>query len=112
MRWKSVLHSVSYAGVWPGQARLTLESFLDKARHLGFDGVMLMAKRSHLSVLDFDRAARDRLCEKLRSLELELTCLAGYTDFCLGSERPDIPVREMQILYVTELARLAHYFLQ
>lgn len=107
MRWQNVLHSVSYAGVWPGQARLTLDGFLEKAAKLGFDGVMLMAKRPHLSVLDFDETARKRLRNKLAKLKLELVCIAGYTDFCLGSERSDIPSREMQIFYVTELARLA-----
>jgi sugar phosphate isomerase/epimerase len=107
MRWKNVLHSVSYAGVWPGQIRLSLDAFLDKAAALGFEGVMLMAKRPHLSVLDFDETARKRLRDRLASLNLEVTALAGYTDFCLGSERPEIPSREMQILYVAELARLA-----
>ena len=107
MRWKNVLHSVSYAGVWAGQARLPLDAFLEKAAGLGFDGVMLMAKRPHLSPLDFNEAARGRLRDKLASLKLELVCLAGYTDFCLGSERLEIPSREMQILYVTELAQLA-----
>lgn len=108
MPWKSTLHSVSYAGVWPGQTRLSLEAFLEKAKSLGYDSVMLMAKRPHLSLLDADTSARRRLCDKLTSLDLEVACLAGYTDFSLGSERPDIPTREMQILYVTELARLAH----
>lgn len=107
MRWKNVLHSVSYAGVWPGQLRLSLDAFLEKAAALGYDGVMLMAKRPHLSVLDFDDSARRKLRDRLASLKLEVTALAGYTDFCLGSERPEIPTREMQILYVTELARLA-----
>jgi sugar phosphate isomerase/epimerase len=108
MPWKTALHSVSYAGVWPGQTRLSLDVFLEKANALGYDGVMLMAKRPHLSLLDFDASARRRLRDKLESLGLEIACLAGYTDFCLGSERPDIPAREMQIVYVTELARLAH----
>jgi len=107
MRWKNVLHSVSYAGVWPGQARLTLDAFVEKAAKLGFDGVMLMAKRPHLSLLDFDVMARKRLRDKLAKLGLQAVCIAGYTDFCLGSERPEIPTREMQILHVTELARLA-----
>jgi sugar phosphate isomerase/epimerase len=107
MTWKNALHSVSYAGVWPGQIRLSLDAFLEKARSLGYDGVMLMAKRPHLSLLDFDKAARQRLADKLASLKLEVACLAGYTDFCLGSERPDIPTRELQIVYVTALARLA-----
>jgi sugar phosphate isomerase/epimerase len=39
---------------------------------------------------------------------LEVACLAGYTDFCLGAEHPEIPSREMQILYVRELCLLAH----
>ena len=107
MPFKTALHSVSYAGVWTGQARLMLPDFLRKTKSLGYDGVMLMAKRPHLSLLDFDASGRRRLRDKLASLELELVCLAGYTDFCLGSDRPDIPIREMQILYITELARLA-----
>jgi sugar phosphate isomerase/epimerase len=107
MSWKMTLHSVSYAGVWPSQTRLTLEAFLEKAKALGYASVMLMAKRPHLSLLDADASARRRLQDKLASLKLEVACLAGYTDFSLGSERPDIPTREMQILYVTELARLA-----
>jgi sugar phosphate isomerase/epimerase len=104
---KTALHSVSYAGVWAGQIRLSLDDFLNKARSLGFDAVMLMAKRPHLSVLDCD-AARHRLRERLAEVKLQVACLAGYTDFCLGAERPDIPVREMQILYLRELCRLAH----
>jgi sugar phosphate isomerase/epimerase len=108
MRWKMALHSVSYAGVWPGQTRLALDAFLDKAKSLGYEGVMLMAKRPHLSLLDCDGSARRRLRDKLEALGLDVVCLAGYTDFCLGSERPEIPTREMQILYVAELARLAH----
>ena len=41
-KMKTCLHSVSYAGVWRGHARLSVEEFLDKAKHLGFDGVMLL----------------------------------------------------------------------
>jgi len=104
---KTALHSVSYAGVWPGQARLGLDDFLERARKLGFDAVMLMAKRPHLSLLDYDADALSRLRQRIAGLGLKVACLAGYTDFCLGAERPDIPTREMQILYVRELARLA-----
>jgi len=105
---KTILHSVSYAGVWPGQARLSIEDFLKRAKTLGFDAVMLMAKRPHVSVLDFPAEARRRLREQIAGLGLQLACLAGYTDFGMGSDRPDIPTREMQILYVRELCRLAH----
>src|SRR5207249_1202638 len=104
---KAALHSVSYAGVWPGQARLSLEAFLERARALGFDAVMLMAKRPHLSVLDGGAERRDRLPRLLDRLGLRIACLAGYTDFCMGGDRPDIPSREMQVLYVRELCRLA-----
>ncbi|MCI0462398.1 MAG: sugar phosphate isomerase/epimerase [Gemmataceae bacterium] len=107
MTMKTALHSVSYAGVWPGQARLSLEGFLERARALGFDAVMLMAKRPHLSLLDYDSGARQRLRQQLDRLGLSVACLAGYTDLSLGADRPDIPAREMQLLYVRELARLA-----
>jgi sugar phosphate isomerase/epimerase len=104
---KTALHSVSYAGVWPGQARLSLNDFLQRAKDLGFPAVMLMAKRPHLSVLDYDADARRQLQQRINQLGLKVACLAGYTDFCLGSERPDIPTREMQILYVRELCHMA-----
>lgn len=104
---KTALHSVSYAGVWPGQARLSLDDFLLRARSLGFDAVMLMAKRPHLSPLDHDDAARFRLRDRLGELGLRVACLAGYTDFSMSLDRPDIPAREMQLLYVGELCRLA-----
>ena len=65
---KLALHSVSYAGVWPGQARFTLEQFLDKAKALGFEAVMLMAKRPHLSVLDCDSDARRAIRSQVERL--------------------------------------------
>lgn len=105
--FKLALHSVSYAGVWAGQAKLSLFEFLDKARELGFDAVMLMAKRPHLSVLDASPAQRTELKQRLRDKGLHVACLAGYTDFTIGADHPEIPTREMQILYVRELSRLA-----
>jgi sugar phosphate isomerase/epimerase len=106
--FKTALHSVSYAGVWPGQARLTLDDFLRRAYTLGFDAVMLMAKRPHLSVLDYDADARRRLHRQVEELGLKVAVLAGYNDFCLGADRPDLPTHEMQMLYVRELCRVAH----
>jgi len=105
--FKTALHSVSYAGVWQGQARLPLADFLAKARGLGYDAVMLMAKRPHLAPLDYDADACRELRARLGDLGLQVACLAGYTDFCLGLDRPDIPTREMQVLYVRELSRMA-----
>jgi sugar phosphate isomerase/epimerase len=104
---KTALHSVSYAGVWSGQARLSLEDFLTRAKTLGYGAVMLMAKRPHLSILDYHADDRARLRETIDKLGLHVCCLAGYTDFCIGGERPDIPLREMQIGYVGALCRAA-----
>lgn len=97
MPFKTALHSVSYAGLW-GQARLTLPDFFRRAKAIGFEAVMLMAKRPHLSVLDFDVKACQALRRQLDELGLTVAYLAGYNDWCLGSDRPDIPMREMQVL--------------
>jgi len=105
--FKTCLHSVSYAGFWRGQAGLTVDEFLLKAKELGFDGVMLMAKRPHVSVLDYDAAARKALRRRLEELGLELVCLAGYTDFTAGVGKAGIPNVEIQACYVGQLAKLA-----
>jgi sugar phosphate isomerase/epimerase len=104
-RWKLALHSVSYSGSW-GQAVLTLDAFVDRARALGFNGVMLMAKRPHAAPLDLHADARRRLRDRIQENGLELACLAGYNDFTLGMERPDVPMGEMQVGYLLELCRL------
>ncbi len=104
---KTCLHSVSYAGFWRGQARLGVDEFLVKAKDLGFDGVMLMAKRPHVSPLDYDAEARKALRKRIERLGLELVCLAGYTDFTAGVDRSGIPNVEIQAAYVGEIAKLA-----
>jgi len=102
----TVLHSVSYSGSW-GQHFLSLEDFIDKAAELGYDGVMLMAKRPHLSVLDWKPSAREELRARLERRGLRSVCLAGYTNFTADLEHADIPHREMQIQHVAELAEMA-----
>ncbi len=102
-----VLHSVSYAGVWRGQTRLDVDGFLLKAKELGFTHVELMAKRPHVSPLDYDEAARKRLRARADELGVEIACLAGYSDFTAGAEKPGIPSAEIGAIYVAELARLA-----
>jgi sugar phosphate isomerase/epimerase len=104
---KTCLHSVSYMGIWRGQATLTVDEFLVKAKELGFDGVMLAAKRPHVSLLDYDDSARQKLKTRIKELGLELVCLAGYTDFIAGVDKAGIPNVEIQAIYVGELARLA-----
>src|SRR4051794_12561914 len=55
---KLALHAVSYAGVWEGQAVLPMEQILDKAAELGYQGIELVAKRPHASLLDMSRDRR------------------------------------------------------
>jgi sugar phosphate isomerase/epimerase len=101
-----VLHSVSYSGSW-GQHFLSPEQFLDKAAELGFDGVMLMAKRPHVSVLDWNAPSRARLRSRAEKLGVQVACIAGYTNFTGDLEHRDIPNREYQIRHVVELAEIA-----
>ena len=107
MSFLPMLHSVSYSGSW-GQAALSLEQFVDRAADLGFSGVMLMAKRPHLSVLDWDAKARAQLRKQLERRKIERVCIAGYNNFTADLEHAEVPHREIQIQYITELARLAH----
>ena len=102
-----VLHSVSYAGVWRGQTQLSTDEFLLKARELGFKHIELMAKRPHVSPLDYDVEARKKLKTRIQELGLKLVCLAGYPDFTASADKPGIPSAEMNAVYVGELARLA-----
>ncbi len=105
--FKLALHSVSYAGVWPGQARLPLHEFIPHAARLGFDAVMLMAKRPHLSLLDMNAAARRTIKSLLDDHGLRVAVVAGYNDFAAGADVPDVPLREMQVYCIGEWARLA-----
>ena len=104
---KTCLHSVSYLGVWRGQTPLSVEQFLVKAKELGYEGVMLVAKRPHVSPHDYDKADRARLKAKIDSLGLTLVGLAGYTDFTAGIDKPGIPNAEIQASWVGEIAELA-----
>lgn len=105
---KTCLHSIGYAGIWRGQAQLTVDEFLVKAKELGFDGVMLMAKRPHLSLIDYDKQARAKLKKRIEELGLTLVGLAGYSDFTAGIDKPGIPHTEIQAAYIGQLAELAN----
>jgi sugar phosphate isomerase/epimerase len=102
-----VLHSVSYAGVWRDQTRLDVDAFLLKAKELGFAHVELVGKRPHVSPLDYDASARQRLRARIKELGLTLACLAAYPDFTAGADKPGIPAAEIGAVYVGEAARLA-----
>jgi sugar phosphate isomerase/epimerase len=97
---------VSYAGGW-GQACLTIEETIDRAAKLGFDGLMIMAKRPHASLLDMAPDVRKRLRDRIQERGLEMACIAGYTNFTADAEHGEVPHREFQILHVAQLAKLA-----
>ena len=105
MNLPTLLHSVSYSGSW-GQAELSVEDFINRAADLGYSGVMLMAKRPHVSLLDYDDASRGRVRRLIEERGLTNVCLAGYNNFTADLEHGEVPTREIQIHYVTELARL------
>jgi sugar phosphate isomerase/epimerase len=100
-----VLFSVGYSGSW-GQAKLTVEDFVDKAAALGFRGVMLGGKRPHLNALDWDADARKRLRDRIAGHGLERVYVAAYNNFTGDLEHGEVPGREIQALYIAELARL------
>jgi len=101
------LHTVSYAGVWPGQVTLPLEGVIRKARELGYEGLEIMGKRPHASLLDLSGRRRGQLRRLMAAQGVEAACLAGYTDMLAGWDHLDNPYAEKEVLYITELARLA-----
>ena len=103
---KLSLFTVTFAGFW-GQARLTLEESIDAAAELGFEGVEMMAKRPHLSPLDYSLDDCRRLKDRLDEKGLALSALAGYTNFTGGMDSAEVPFGEMQVAYVAALAERA-----
>ena len=101
------LFSVSYAGLW-GQASLDIEAFVHKAAALGYDAVMLMGKRPHLSVLDLSEERLASLRQAAAAADVEIATVAGYTDFTAGRTAAEVPFVEMQVAYVDALARLGN----
>ncbi len=103
----ALLHTISYSGSW-GQASLGIDEIVDKAAELGFDGVLIAAKRPQVSLLDYDAAARDRLRARIEARGLTSVVIAGYNNFTADLEHRDIPNLEIQVQHVAGLARLAH----
>lgn len=104
---KTGLFSVSYAGLW-GQAKLDLIPFIQKAAELGFQGVLLMAKRPHLAPLDYDEQQLIQIKQALAEHEVELIGLACYNDFLLPAAA-EIPVQDMQIAYIEQCCRITSF---
>ncbi len=103
---RTALHTISYSGSW-GQARLPLDEIIVRAASLGYDDIMLAGKRPHASLPDMDTEARGRLRNTMQQQGIGLACIAGYTNFTADAEHGEVPHREMQIHYVSELCRLA-----
>jgi sugar phosphate isomerase/epimerase len=103
---RTALFTVSFAGLW-GQDRLTLEESIDAAADLGYDGVEIMGKRPHLSVLDYSVDACLHLRDHVERRGLRVAAVAGYTDFTGGTRAAEVPFGEMQVAYVTALAKRA-----
>ena len=91
---KPVLHSVGYAGLW-GQHVLSLEQFIPRAATLGYKGVMLTAKRPHLSVLDYSEDRVKALRDLLEEHGLTVACIAGYSDPGAGYSATSGPFAQM-----------------
>ena len=81
-----------------------IDAFLAKAESLGYDGVMIMAKRPHVSPLDYGAAERAHLRALLAKHNLDHNVLAGYCDLTTGLDRRDIPHKEIQLAYLKELS--------
>ena len=103
---KFALHTVSFSGFW-GQHRLSLEQCIDEAADLGFGGLCVMAKRPHLSVLDYSVEDCRRLRNNAKSRKIEIAALAAYTNFTGGADTPDIPFMEMQVGTIDALCQRA-----
>lgn len=104
---KTGLHTISYAGVWPGQAKLSLSEIIWRADKLNYDGLMIAAKRPHLSVLEADADTLKRTRDEMDAAGVELACMAGYNNLSGDAEHADIPFGEMQIAHIGDLARIA-----
>jgi len=100
---RTALFTVSFAGLW-GQDRLSLEASLDLAAELGYEGVEIMGKRPHLSVLDYSVDDCRRVRERVERLGLRVAAVAAYTDFAGGTGAAEVPFGEMQIAHVSDLA--------
>jgi len=99
------LFSVSYAGLW-GQHKLDLDAFIAKAAQLGYDSVMIMGKRPHLSPLDATPEKIAGVQAALQEHGIGCDVIGGYTDFA-GTGAAEVPYQEMQIAYIESLAAIA-----
>lgn len=101
------LHSVSYGGIWEGQHILSLKDFICKAADLGYDGVVIMAKRPHASPLDLKEEDCKQLKKLAASKGIEIVSLAGYHDFSHDNLHPAMAHNEKELVYLEAELKLA-----
>ena len=99
------LFSVSYAGLW-GQKELGVKEFIGKAAKLGYEAVMLMGKRPHVSAVGMKDEELEEIKKELKKKKIECAAVGGYTDFSCNSAA-EVPFLEMQVAYVESLSRMA-----
>lgn len=99
------LFSVSYAGLWD-QHKLDLPGFIQRAADLGYPAVELMAKRPHLSALDWDDSSLRDFKLQAAELGVEIASLGAYSDFTMRAAA-EVPQLKMQYCYVKSVVRMA-----
>ena len=100
------LFTISYAGFW-GQDTLPMDAVPAKAKALGYDGIMIAAKRPHAFPAEMSEARRSEFRKALKENGQELCCVGAYTNFTAGIESGEVPLIDMQADYVGQCARLA-----
>jgi sugar phosphate isomerase/epimerase len=101
--FKRGLFSVSYAGLW-GQPALPLEKVAEKAAKLGFDGLLVMGKKPHLSPLQVGEAELVSIKKTLHRWGLQAIGVAAYNDFFMAAPA-EVPVEEFQLAYIEACCR-------
>ena len=99
------LFSVGYAGLW-GQQSLDLPGFIARAASLGYQSVMLVGKRPHLTPFEHAEERVQQVKAALARHHVECGAVAAYTDFT-APVAAEVPLAEMQFAYVEALCRLA-----
>jgi sugar phosphate isomerase/epimerase len=103
--FKRGLFSVSYAGLW-GQRILPLDKLVQKASALGFDGILVMGKKPHLSPLQAGAAELAPIKAALQRWGMQAVGVAAYNDFFMPAPS-EVPVEEFQLAYIEACCRVS-----
>jgi sugar phosphate isomerase/epimerase len=104
-QFKRGLFSVSYAGLW-GQQKLPLEKVVEKAATLGFDGILIMGKKPHLSPLQTSGTDLAPIKAALQHWGMQAIGVAAYNDFFMPAPS-EVPVEELQLAYIEACCRVS-----